>query len=105
RAGFDFIKTRRGLIGLAVLIALLNLLISSSTALSAPMILGFTSAQVLGVMQSVSSIGLLLGGVWASAWSNPRRKVLTIIACSIVAGLGLTVSGLQPSPVLIAAGF
>lgn len=105
RAGFDFIKTRRGLIGLAVLIALLNLLISSSTALSAPMILGFTSAQVLGVMQSVSSIGLLLGGVWASAWSNPRHKVLTIIACSIVAGLGLTISGLQPSPVLIAAGF
>lgn len=105
RVGFNFIKTRHGLIGLAVLMALLNLMIQASMALSAPMILGFTSAQVLGVVQSVSSIGLLLGGVWASAWSNPPRKVLTIVICSAAAGLGMVISGLQPNPVLIAAGF
>ncbi|HRN51362.1 MAG TPA: MFS transporter [Anaerolineales bacterium] len=105
RMGFDYLRTRPGLISLAVLISLLNLMLSASTVLSTPMILGFTTAQVLSVMQSVSSVGLLLGGVWASAGHQPRRKVLTIVLCAIVSGLGLAASGLQPSPVLIAVGF
>ncbi|QYK51523.1 MAG: MFS transporter [Anaerolineales bacterium] len=105
RIGFDFLRTRPGLVGLALLISLLNLMLSASTVLSTPMILGFTTAQVLSVMQSVSSVGLLLGGVWASAGHQPRRKVFTIVLCAIVSGLGLAASGLQPSPVLIAVGF
>ncbi|MCL4258901.1 MAG: MFS transporter [Anaerolineales bacterium] len=105
RMGFDFLRTRPGLVGLALLISLLNLMLSASTVLSTPMILGFTTAQVLSVMQSVSSVGLLLGGVWASAGHQPRRKVFTIVLCAIVSGLGLAASGLQPSPVLIAVGF
>lgn len=105
RMGFDYLRTRPGLISLAVLISLLNLMLSASTVLSTPMILGFTTAQVLSVMQSVSSVGLLLGGVWASAGHQPQRKVLTIVLCAIVSGLGLAASGLQPSPVLIAVGF
>lgn len=105
RMGYDFLRTRPGLVGLALLISLLNLMLSASTVLSTPMILGFTTAQVLSVMQSVSSVGLLLGGVWASAGHQPRRKVFTIVLCAIVSGLGLAASGLQPSPVLIAVGF
>lgn len=105
RVGFDYLRSRPGLIGLAVLIALLNLLLSASTVLSTPMILGFTTAQVLSVMQSVSSVGLLLGGVWASAGRQPSRKVLAIVLCSVISGLGLAATGLRPSPVLIAAGF
>lgn len=105
REGYEFLRTRRGLVGLAVLISLLNLMLSASTVLSTPMILGFTSAQVLSVMQSVSSIGLLLGGLWASVGRQPQRKVFTIVLCAMVSGLGLAVSGLRPSPVLIAVGF
>lgn len=105
RIGFDFIRSRQGLIGLAVFIALLNLVLSASTVLVTPMVLGFASAQVLAAMQSVSGVGLLLGGVYASTWSNPRRKVLAIVVCAIVSGLGLATAGLRPSPVLIAAGF
>src|SRR5690606_7001756 len=92
RMGLDYLRTRPGLISLAVLISLLNLMLSASTVLSTPMILGFTTAQVLSVMQSVSSVGLLLGGVWASAGHQPRRKVLTIVLCAIVSGLGLAAS-------------
>lgn len=105
RIGFDYLRSRPGLISLAVLVSLLNLMLSASTVLSTPMILGFTSAQVLSVMQSVSSVGLLLGGLWASAGRSPQRKVLTIVLCAVVSGLGLAASGLQPNPVLIAVGF
>lgn len=105
REGFDFIKTRQGLIGLALLIAMLNFLISTSTVLSAPMILGFADAQVLGWVQGVSSVGLLLGGLWVSAWGGPKRKVLGILLSAMGSGLGLAASGLRPNPILIAAGF
>ncbi len=105
RMGYDYLRSRPGLIALGVLVALLNLMLSASTVLSTPMILGFTTAHVLSVMQSVSSVGLLLGGLWASAGRQPRRKVLTMVLCAIVSGLGLAASGLQPSPVLIAVGF
>jgi hypothetical protein len=105
REGFEYIRTRQGLIGLALMIAMINLLISASTVLSAPMILGFSTVQVLGLVQGISSVGLLLGGLWVSAWGGPQRKVRAIALSATVSGLGLAVTGLQPSPVLIAAGF
>jgi DHA3 family macrolide efflux protein-like MFS transporter len=105
RAGFNFAKTRRGLIALAFLMALINLLLSSSTVLSAPMILGFATPQVLGWVQSLSSIGLLLGGLLISAWGGPQRKILAIVGSAFLSGLGLAISGLRPDPVLIAIGF
>jgi DHA3 family macrolide efflux protein-like MFS transporter len=105
RAGFNFARTRRGLIALALLMALINLLLSSSTVLSAPMILGFATPQVLGWVQSLSSIGLLLGGLLISAWGGPQRKILAIVGSAFLSGLGLAISGLRPDPVLIAIGF
>lgn len=105
REGFAYVRTRPGLIGLALMMAMVNLLISASTVLSSPMILGFSTVQVLGLVQGISSIGLLLGGLVVSAWGGPKRRVVGIALSAITSGIGLAVVGLRPDPILIGVGF
>ena len=105
REGFQYVRNKPGLIGLALMMATINLLISASTALSSPMILGFSTVQVLGLVNGISSIGLLVGGLLVSAWGGPSRKVLAISLSAITSGIGLAIVGLRPNPVLIGFGF
>ncbi|MEJ2759314.1 MAG: MFS transporter, partial [Anaerolineales bacterium] len=102
--GFRYLKERPGLFGLAVFIAMINLVISAVTVLSTPMILSFTDAKVLGSIQSVSSIGLFLGGVLVSAWGGTKRKMHGIYLGVLVSGLGLTFTGMRQTALWIGAG-
>jgi hypothetical protein len=49
-------------------------------------------------------VGMLIGSVAASAWRGPSRKIDVILGAIALAGAGLAVAGLRPSPVVIGAG-
>jgi len=101
--GFSYLKERPGLLGLAIFIALVNLVISSVIVLSTPMILSFADAQTLGVIQTVSSMGMFLGGVIVSAWGGTKRKMHGIYLGVTISGLGLAFAGAQPEAMWIGA--
>ena len=57
--GWTYIAARRGLLGLLVFFAIVNFLWGLVGASITPMILGFTSANVLGIIISVAGGGML----------------------------------------------
>ncbi|MEX2144290.1 MAG: MFS transporter [Anaerolineales bacterium] len=104
RQGFDFLKGRKGLVSLALFIAMLNVLVSLCAVLITPMMLSFATPQILGLVQAALSVGLLLGGIWISIWGGPQRKVLGICLAALGSGFGLAFTGVRQDPVWIAAG-
>jgi DHA3 family macrolide efflux protein-like MFS transporter len=104
REGFVFLRGRGGLVSLAVFIMVLNIFVSACGVLITPMVLSFSDPQTLGIVQSASGVGLLLGGIWASAWGGPKRKVLGICLSAFCSGVALSLTGFRQDVVWIAAG-
>lgn len=104
RYGRAYIRERPGLLALLVYFATLNFALAMLQVLLPPMILSFTSEQVLGLILSAAGAGMLTGGVVMSVWGGPRRRVYGVLAIGLIMSLGLVLSGLRPSPLLIAVG-
>lgn len=93
--GWEFLSQRRGLVALAGYIGFVNLFATSVMALITPLILSFSNARILGIAQMISSLGLLLGGIWISTWGGTKRKMTGIYLAVLVSGLGLMFGGLR----------
>jgi DHA3 family macrolide efflux protein-like MFS transporter len=102
--GWRFIAARRGLLGLLFLFAVVNFLWGMVGALIAPMVLGFASANVLGIIISVAGGGMVVGSLAMSAWGGPQRRMDGILRFELLSGLCFLLIGLRPSAWLVAAG-
>jgi DHA3 family macrolide efflux protein-like MFS transporter len=95
--GWRFITARRGLLGLLVFFAVVRFLWGMVGALIAPMILGFTSADVLGIIISVAGGGMLVGSLVMSTWGGPKRRIDGVLRFELLSGLCFLLIGLRPS--------
>lgn len=102
--GWRFITARRGLLGLLVFFAVVKFLWGMVGALIAPMILGFTSADVLGIIISVAGGGMLAGSLLMSAWGGPKRRIDGVLHFELLSGLCFLLIGLRPSAWPVALG-
>ena len=102
--GWRFITARRGLLGLLVFFAVVRFLWGMVGALIAPMILGFTSADVLGIIISVAGGGMLVGSLVMSAWGGPKRRIDGVLRFELLSGLCFLLIGMRPSAWLVALG-
>ena len=102
--GWRFITARRGLLGLLVFFAVVKFLWGMVGALIAPMILGFTSADVLGIIISVAGGGMLVGSLVMSAWGGPKRRIDGVLRFELLSGLCFLLIGLRPSAWPVALG-
>ncbi len=94
--GFRYIYERRSLTGLLTIFLSLNLILSFSFTLFAPMVLARTGDNtiVLGSVQSAFGIGGVLGGLAMSAWGGPKRRIHGVLLGSAIASLGTSILGL-----------
>jgi hypothetical protein len=92
------------LFGLLLFYALVNYLLNSAGVLTGPLVLSVAGAATLGTVQSVMGVGMLLGSLTASTWKGTRRKIHTVLGAILVAGAGLALAGLRPSPLVMGAG-
>jgi DHA3 family macrolide efflux protein-like MFS transporter len=69
-----------------------------------PMILGFTTADVLGVIITIAGGGMLLGSLAMSAWGGPQRRIDGVLRFELLSGLCFLLIGLRPSAWLVAMG-
>jgi MFS family permease len=102
--GWTYIAARRGLLGLLVFFAVVNLLWGIVGASITPMILGFTTADVLGVILSGAGGGMLAGSLIMSAWGGPRRRINGVLYFELLSGLCFLLIGLRPSAWLVVVG-
>jgi DHA3 family macrolide efflux protein-like MFS transporter len=102
--GWRFITARRGLLGLLVFFTVVKFLWGMVGALIAPMILGFTSADVLGIVISIAGGGMLAGSLVMSAWGGPKRRIDGVLRFELLSGLCFLLMGLRPSAWPVALG-
>lgn len=76
--GFRYIFARRSLLGLVVIIFCANLFMGFPNNVFTPMILLRTgnNSLALGTLQTVSSVGLVIGSLAISVWGGPKRRML-----------------------------
>jgi DHA3 family macrolide efflux protein-like MFS transporter len=104
--GWTFIRRRPGLLALLLLFATTHVSMGMMQVLVTPMILAFTSADVLGRVLSGAALGMLAGSLLMTVWGGPRRRVPGILGFLLLQGAVLMVGGLRPSATLIAvSGF
>ncbi|MBN2005374.1 MAG: MFS transporter [Anaerolineae bacterium] len=100
--GWAYVRQRPGLLGLLAFFAMFNLVMGLVVVLITPLILSFAGTPVLGIVSSVSGLGMLLGGIIMSAWGGPKRRIHGVIGFSIPCGAILFLGGVRPNAVLIA---
>ncbi|HEX6036971.1 MFS transporter [Longimicrobium sp.] len=101
--GWMFIRARRGLFLLLLYFPAVNLLGGMVNPLFSPMVLSFATPAQLGVVVSVSSLGMLAGGMLLSAWGGPRNKVRGLVLGQLLGAASLMTIGLRPSLPLVGA--
>ncbi len=101
--GWTYIRVRPGLLALMLMFTALNLTRGSTVVLVTPMVLAFTSPQVLGRVMSTAALGMLVGGVAMTAWGGPRRRMNGIFAGMLLMSIMLFLGSLRADVVLIAA--
>lgn len=104
--GWKYIRQRPGLFGLLSVFASMNFLFSTVYILLIPMLLDMASADVVGLVDSVSGLGMLVGTLVMSAWGGPKRRIYGIFGAEMLAGLSLMLMGIRASiPLIAVAGF
>ncbi len=104
--GWSYIRQRKGLFHLLLVFAALNFSISITLPLFTPMILEMTSADTLGYMSSIISVGMLLGTLLMSIWGGFRRRIFGSYLGETMIGIATMLTGLFPAmPLITAAQF
>jgi MFS family permease len=76
---------------------LINFLMTLFTVLVTPLVMRFSTADVLGVVFSAWGIGTLIGSVLIGVWGGFNRRANGMIGSVVLIGLSVALVGLQPN--------
>ena len=100
--GWTYIKERPSLLLLLFYFTTTNFFLTLALVLFAPMILSFSTPQTLGTLNSISGVGVLLGGIAMSAWGGPKDRIRGVLGFGFVVAISLILIGIRPRTLLIA---
>jgi MFS transporter, DHA3 family, macrolide efflux protein len=101
-AGWTYISAFPGLLGLLLFFAGANFTLGMAQAVLTPLVLSFSTPEVLGAVLSAGAAGMLAGGVVMSAWGGPRRRIRGVLGFGAAAGAAMMLVGVRPAPAMIA---
>jgi DHA3 family macrolide efflux protein-like MFS transporter len=105
RFAWRYLRERPGLLGLLFYYASVNFFLSGVFVLSGPLLLSQHDADVYGFVQMVLGVGGLLGGLVASAWGGPQKRLVRAALGGIALYMvGIIVAGLRIHPAFPAFG-
>ncbi len=99
--GWTYIRARPGLFGLLLFFATTNFATGIVQVLFTPLVLSFSTPDVLGRILSIGGLGFLIGSLAMSAWGGPRPRIYGILGLSLLQAFVLLAAGLPPSPVVL----
>jgi MFS transporter, DHA3 family, macrolide efflux protein len=102
--GWNYLRERKGLLGLLYYYAMVNFLLNWSAVLMVPLVLSQYSADVLGILQTVLGVGMLAGSIVMSAWGGAKRRIPAAIGFIVLGVTGLVIAGITPNPYIIGLG-
>lgn len=102
--GFSYVFERKGLFGLLLYFASINLAFSAIMPLITAYLLSLTDAATMGAVFSLGATGMLAGSVLAATWRGVDHKVAGILVTGVVMGVSMGFVGLVVSLPLIVLG-
>ena len=102
--GWRYLSQRAGLFGLLWYFALVNFLLNFAMVLLGPLVLSYSTATSLGIVQMAAGAGMLLGSIAVSAWSGPKKRIPLVMGVLALAALALAITGLRASIITTALG-
>ncbi|MHA7966695.1 MFS transporter [Paenibacillus sp. CAU 1782] len=103
REGWQLVVTNRGVLMLTLLLTAITFYMGFLETLYTPMVLPLSDARTLGIVQSVSATGLLLGSLFIGLFSKSRHYVRMLSGGLLIAGLFFSLIGVSANVWLIAA--
>jgi DHA3 family macrolide efflux protein-like MFS transporter len=100
-AGWRYIRERSGLFGLLWVYASVNFSLSFGNVLFIPLVVAFASEAAAGGVLSAAGFGAITGSIAVSIWGGPKKRVRGTMGAIVGAGLGIAISGLRPSLLLV----
>jgi len=101
KEGVRSITSNKGVSSLVVLMAFMCFFIGFLQTLMTPMILSFADAKTLGIMESVSAMGMLIGSVIIGILNIKKNYSRILMISLIVAGIFMALTGMTTSIWLI----
>jgi MFS transporter, DHA3 family, macrolide efflux protein len=102
--GWRYIRARRGLLVLLLLITAMSFNLGMVQVLITPLMLSFASVTVLSIVLFVGGMGMVVGSVAMMAWGGPRRRAQGVLGFLLLQGVFLLVGSLRPLAPVVAAG-
>jgi DHA3 family macrolide efflux protein-like MFS transporter len=99
RAGLRYVWGWPGLFAVLIMATVLNFVVNPAFSLMPLLVKGHFGGDALqlGWLESSWGIGLVLGGLFLSAWGGFRRRVYTSLTGIVVQGVGIMLIGLAPA--------
>ncbi len=102
KVGVAFLAARRGLLGLLIMAAAINVVGGIAEVLITPLVLSFAPDEALSIVLAVGSVGILIGGLVMSVWGGPKRRIYGVIGFELIAAVTTMLVGFRASVLLIA---
>lgn len=102
--GWRVISSQFALIILIAFISLHCFVDGLTNVLINPLILSFSSTQVLGEIMSIGGIGMVIGSILMSVWGARGNIFSFLMIWSVINGIGLMIAGVKPDVIAIASG-
>lgn len=100
KEGWRAVTEDRGVLAIVILMSVATFYIGFLQILISPMILSFADAKVLGMIESISAVGMLVGSIIIGI-SHLRHYVTTLAAGFCFAGLFIDLLGMSTNLILI----
>lgn len=106
KEGLETLTCKKGILHLVTILACVTFTVGFLQTLLGPMVLSFTTADVLGTAQSLSAVGMLAGGIYIGIRKSNTKQSSVLSVSLILSGIFYALIGLRPDIRLItAAGF
>ncbi|MEF2920558.1 MAG: MFS transporter [Acutalibacteraceae bacterium] len=99
--GWNAVTKNRGILILVILMAFVCFNVGFLQTLLSPMVLSFTDSKTLGMIESVSAVGMLVGSIIIGIFSIKKNYSKVLAIALLVSGIFMSAIGVTTSVVFI----
>lgn len=101
-SGLAYLRQYRSILYLLLYASMINFCLAGVGILLTPYILGRTNSEItLGTLQSVQSIGAIVGGIILGVWGGTRKRMNTILGGIALATVMMIAVGLSQNAIIL----
>lgn len=104
KEGFAVLKESKGILSLVMLMAFVCFFFGFLQTLVSPMVLAFSDAKTVGILESVCAVGMLVGSVIIGILGIKGSYVRTLSLAGMAASIFMAVSGVSVNLLVTGAG-